>query len=63
MHTRDYPFLPEQSEGQEFLRGGTTRVWRMDDLQSFTPLRFMPPKLMELPGSRGGDRPGHFCRG
>jgi len=49
MHTRDYPFL-HQREGQEFLRGGTRRVWRMDDLQSFTPLRFMPPKLMDYQG-------------
>ena len=45
IHTRDYPFLAAR-EGQPFLRGGTTRVWRMDDLQSFTPLRFMPPTLM-----------------
>ena len=49
MHTRDYPFLKAR-EGQEFLRGGTRRVWRMDDLQSFTPLRFMPPKLMGYQG-------------
>jgi hypothetical protein len=45
MHVRDYPFLSAK-EGQEFLRGGTKRVWRMNDLQSFTPLRFLPPKLM-----------------
>ncbi len=45
MHVKDFPFLAEK-EGQTFLRGGTNRVWRMDDLQSFTPLRFMPPKLM-----------------
>jgi hypothetical protein len=37
-------------EGQAFLRGGTRRVWRNDDLQSFTPLRFLPPKLMEYRG-------------
>jgi hypothetical protein len=49
MHVRDFPFL-YQKEGQPFLRGGTTRVWRMDDLQSFTPLRFMPPKLMNHEG-------------
>lgn len=49
IHTRDYPYLSEK-EGQSFLRGGTTRVWRMDDLQSFTPLRFMPPKLMNWQG-------------
>ena len=45
MHVRDFPFLAER-EGQSFLRGGTHRVWSMQDLQSFTPLRFMPPKLM-----------------
>ena len=38
IHTRDYPYLAAR-EGQSFLRGGTTRVWHMDDLQSFTPLR------------------------
>jgi len=49
MHVRDYPFLAEK-EGQTFLRGGTKRVWTMKDLQSFTPLRFMPPKLMAHEG-------------
>jgi len=45
IRVEDHPFLKAR-EGQSFLRGGVTRVWRMDDLQSFTPLRFMPPKLM-----------------
>ena len=49
IHTRDYPFLAAK-EGQSFLRAGTQRVWHMDDLQSFTPLRFMPPKLMHWQG-------------
>lgn len=49
MHVKDFPFLAEK-EGRTFLRGGTNRVWRMDDLQSFTPLRFMPPKLMNHEG-------------
>lgn len=49
IHTRDYPFLRER-EGQSFLRGGTQRVWHMEDLQSFTPLRFLPPKLMNWQG-------------
>ncbi|UCG74214.1 MAG: hypothetical protein JSV45_07550 [Chromatiales bacterium] len=49
MHVRDFPFLAAK-EGQAFLRGGVSRVWRMDDLQSFTPLRFMPPKLMGYQG-------------
>src|SRR3546814_19817599 len=41
----DYPFF-QAREGQSFLRAGGTRVWRNEDLQSFTPLRFMPPELM-----------------
>ena len=45
MHVRDFEFLAAR-EGQEFLRGGGKRTWHMDDLQSFTPLRFMPPQLM-----------------
>jgi len=49
MHVRDYPFLAEK-EGQPFLRGGVSRIWTMSDLQSFTPLRFMPPKLMGYQG-------------
>jgi hypothetical protein len=49
IHTRDWEFLRAR-EGQSFLRGGTTRVWRMDDLQSFTPLRFLPPRLMSHTG-------------
>lgn len=47
--TDDHDFLAAR-EGQPFLRDGATRIWRMDDLQSFTPLRFMPPELM---GYRG----------
>jgi hypothetical protein len=49
LHTRDHPFLRAQ-EGQPFLRDGVERLWRYDDLQSFTPLRFLPPELM---GYRG----------
>jgi len=37
-------------EGQKFLRGGGKRVWVRDDLQSFTPSRFMPPGLMGYQG-------------
>lgn len=47
--TDDFPFLA-QKEGQPFLRNGGSRVWRMDDLQSFTPLRFTPPELMGYGG-------------
>lgn len=49
IHTRDYPYLAAK-EGQTFLRGGTTREWHMGDLQSFTPMRFLPPKLMDWQG-------------
>jgi len=47
--TRDHSFLSDR-EGELFLRNGVKRTWRMNDLQSFTPLRFMPPELM---GYRG----------
>ncbi len=62
IHTRDYPYLRER-EGQVFLRGGTTRVWHMDDLQSFTPLRFLPPKLMNWQGRAVVTDPDVFAAG
>jgi hypothetical protein len=49
IHTNDYPFLLDR-EGQAFRRGGVERPWHNDDLQSFTPLRFMPPELMGYEG-------------
>jgi hypothetical protein len=49
IHTDDHPFLRAR-EGQEYLRGGRMRPWLMEDLQSFTPLRFMPPELMGYAG-------------
>ncbi len=49
IHTDDHKFLA-QREGQKFLRDGATRTWRCDDLQSFTPLRFMPPRLLGFGG-------------
>jgi len=39
-----------EKEGQPYLRGGSQTTWRNDDLQSFTPLRFMPPELMGYSG-------------
>lgn len=62
IHTKDYPFLAAR-EGQSFLRGGTQRVWRMDDLQSFTPLRFMPPQLMNFQGRAVVTDPDVFAVG
>ena len=49
LHGKDFPWLHAR-EGQPFLREGKTRIWRYDDLQSFTPLRFMPPELMGYQG-------------
>jgi hypothetical protein len=49
IHTKDYPFLSAR-EGQIFLRDRVKRPWTMSDLQSFTPLRFMPPELMGYSG-------------
>jgi hypothetical protein len=62
IHTRDYPYLSAK-EGQSFLRGGTSRVWHMDDLQSFTPLRFLPPKLMSWQGRAVVTDPDVFAVG
>jgi len=45
LHSRDVPWLKGRI-GQKFLRGAEHRVWKKDDLQSFTPVRFMPSKLM-----------------
>jgi hypothetical protein len=45
----DYPFFARH-EGQPYLRAGAKLPWRNDDLQSFTPLRFMPPELMGYEG-------------
>jgi len=49
INTKDYAFLAAR-EWQEYLRDGVTRRWRMEDLQSFTTLRFMPPELMGYQG-------------
>ncbi|WP_458096256.1 hypothetical protein [Roseomonas sp. WA12] len=38
------------AEGRSFIRDGHSRAWHMDDLQSFTPLRFAVPDAM---GHRG----------
>ncbi|MEO7564328.1 MAG: hypothetical protein ABIR63_06860 [Sphingomicrobium sp.] len=48
MDSADFPRLnrPDRS----ILRGGHIRAWDPDDLQSFTPLRFAPPTLMNFSG-------------
>ena len=45
----DFPCMAER-EGQQYLRDGELRAWLNDDLQSFTPLRFAPPQLMNYAG-------------
>ncbi len=49
INTEDYPFISDYDQRQ-YLRDGAERVWLKDDLQSFTPLRFMPPELMGYQG-------------
>ena len=49
MRREEHAFF-DAREGDLYLRDGGRRPWRNDDLQSFTPLRFMPPELM---GYRG----------
>ena len=45
----DFSFF-DAFEGRKFLRAGTWRAWENADLQSFTPVRFTPPKLMGYQG-------------
>ena len=58
----DHAFI-EAREGQSFLRDGESRVWRFEDLQSFTPLRFMPPELMGYQGRAVVVDPDVFAAG
>ena len=46
---KDHPFMA-QREGQKYRRDGEMRPWLNEDLQSFTPLRFAPPELMNYEG-------------
>ena len=48
MHAEDFPRL--MKTGQSILRAGHVRDWDPDDLQSFTPTRFAPPRLMGYEG-------------
>lgn len=47
--TEDYPCMREH-EGSQYKRDGEMRAWLNEDLQSFTPLRFAPPQLMNYEG-------------
>lgn len=49
IEVKDYPCMLSR-EGQTYLRDGDKRPWLNNDLQSFTPLRFAPPELMNYSG-------------
>jgi len=49
MHQEDFDFF-RKKEGAIYIRDGVERPWQNDDLQSFTPTRFMPPELMGYEG-------------
>lgn len=49
VQTVDFPAFA-RFEGRSYLREGKQAVWRNDDLQSFTPLRFAVPELMGYAG-------------
>ncbi|MEB2344144.1 MAG: hypothetical protein OZ948_05340 [Deltaproteobacteria bacterium] len=49
LRREDHPWF-EAHEGRPYLRDGAWRAWRNDDLQSFTPLRFLPPEAMGFAG-------------
>ena len=50
IHHGDYPFFAARTKASSTCAAGCKRPWRNDDLQSFTPLRFMPPELMGYAG-------------
>jgi hypothetical protein len=45
----DYPHLTKR-EGKTYRRKGSIVTWHNRDLQSFSPLRFLPPQLMNYEG-------------
>jgi hypothetical protein len=49
LHLYDYPHLKKR-QGQTYLRKGTMVTWRNEDLQSFSPLRFLPPQEQSYQG-------------
>lgn len=46
---KDHPAL-HQRDGTPYLRHGRPVIWKNNDLQSFTPLRFLPPQLLNWRG-------------
>jgi hypothetical protein len=49
IEVKDYPCMRDH-EGRKYRRDGEMRPWLNNDLQSFTPLRFAPPQLMNYEG-------------
>ncbi len=49
IEVRDFACMAEH-EGKRYRRDGEMRPWVNEDLQSFTPLRFAPPQLMNYQG-------------
>jgi len=49
LQQEEFPFFA-RGHGQRYLRNGESWIWNNDDLQSFTPLRFLPPELMGYQG-------------
>lgn len=62
LRLEDYPFF-QAFEGKTFLRGNEHRVWHNADLQSFTPLRFLPPEEMGYDGRAAVIDPDVFAVG
>lgn len=62
LQTPDFPAL-NRFEGRRYLREGKQVVWRNDDLQSFTPLRFAVPELMGYSGRAVLTDPDIFALG
>jgi len=62
LRREDHPFF-DAHEGQRYLRDRRWRVWRNADLQSFTPLRFLPPALMGYSGRALVMDPDIFAQG
>jgi hypothetical protein len=52
-----------EREGDTFLRDGGKRVWVRNDLQSFSPSRFLPPQLMGYSGRAVAIDPDVFAIG
>lgn len=59
---RDYPHLLGKA-GCKYRRKGIEVAWDNEDLQSFTPLRFLPPQLMGYEGRAAIIDPDIFALG